>query len=69
VVSVTVRPEKMHLRPTDGADNVLTGRVNSIVYIGTDTHYGVVLPGGQEVRMREQNGKADSRFLEARATR
>jgi len=62
-VSVTVRPEKMHLRPTGGADNVLTGRVNSIVYIGTDTHYGVVLPGGQEVRIREQNGKADSRFL------
>ena len=62
-VSVTVRPEKMHLRPTAGADNILTGRVANIVYIGTDTHYGVVLPGGQEVRVREQNAKSDSRFL------
>jgi spermidine/putrescine transport system ATP-binding protein len=62
-VSVTIRPEKMHLRPTEGATNVLHGRVTSIVYIGTDTHYGVVLPGGQEVRIREQNSKADSRFL------
>ena len=62
-VSVTVRPEKMHLRPEAGADNVLAGRVASIVYIGTDTHYDVVLPGGQHVRVREQNAKADSRFL------
>ena len=62
-VSITVRPEKLHLRPEPGADNTLTGRVTSIVYIGTDTHYGVALPAGQEVRVRQQNDKADSRFL------
>ena len=43
--------------------NALTGRVTSIVYFGTDTHYGVTLPGGQEVRVRQQNDKADSRYL------
>ena len=62
-VSVAIRPEKMHLRPETGADNTIAGRVSNIVYIGTDTHYGVILPGGQEVRVREQNDRADSRFL------
>ena len=40
-----------------------TGRVTSIVYIGTDTHYGVTLANGQEMRVREQNSAADSRML------
>jgi spermidine/putrescine transport system ATP-binding protein len=64
-VSVTVRPEKMQIRPAaavaDG--NELRGRVTSIVYIGTDTHYGVTLPNGQEVRVREQNSSSEARVL------
>ena len=44
-VTVTVRPEKMHIRPTATDVNHLTGRVTDIVYIGTDTHYGVLLSG------------------------
>jgi spermidine/putrescine transport system ATP-binding protein len=43
--------------------NTLRGRVTSIVYIGTDTHYGVTLPNGQEIRVREQNASPESRFL------
>src|SRR5690606_6598281 len=45
-VTITVRPEKMHLRPSVDEVNQLTGRVTDIVYIGTDTHYGMVLNGG-----------------------
>jgi len=62
-VTVTVRPEKMHIRPTATDVNVLTGRVSDIVYIGTDTHYGVTLSGGQRIRVREQNYSAESRLL------
>ena len=69
-VSVIVRPEKMQIgRSPADADaaiaqpNVLQGRVTSIVYIGTDTHYGVTLPNGQEIRVREQNSSPESRFL------
>jgi spermidine/putrescine transport system ATP-binding protein len=62
-VSVTVRPEKMHIRAGAEAANELKGHVTSVVYIGTDTHYGVTLPDGQEIRVREQNSAADSRFL------
>ena len=63
-ITVTVRPEKMHLLTTMGSSgNELRGRVTSIVYIGTDTHYGVTLANGQEVRVRQQNSTADSRML------
>jgi spermidine/putrescine transport system ATP-binding protein len=68
-VSVTVRPEKMHIRRSAGEDarppqtNAVQGHVTSIVYIGTDTHYGVTLPSGQELRVREQNASPESRFL------
>ncbi len=67
-VSIAVRPEKMRIgRQTENAGNQLgnqlAGRVTSIVYIGTDTHYGITLPNGQEMRVREQNSSAESRLL------
>ena len=62
-VTITVRPEKMHLRPSADEINQLTGRVTDIVYIGTDTHYGLVLNGGQAIRVREQNYSPESRLL------
>ena len=61
-VSVAVRPEKMHLRAGDYA-NRLSGRVADIVYIGTDTQYGVTLTNGKEIRVREQNSSPQMRFL------
>ena len=60
-VSVAVRPEKMHLNPAPDAANQFEGRVVSVVYIGTDTHYGVLLKGDQRVRVREQNAAPGSR--------
>lgn len=62
-VTITVRPEKMHLRSNASEVNQLVGRVTDIVYIGTDTHYGIMLAGGQEIRVREQNYSPESRLL------
>jgi len=53
-VFVAIRPEKMQLGPREAA-NIFLGRVEDVVYIGTDTHYGVRLAGGQRARVREQN--------------
>jgi spermidine/putrescine transport system ATP-binding protein len=53
-VSVAVRPEKLRLN-SDTEGNSLKGRVEEVIYIGTDTHYGVRFPGGQKARAREQN--------------
>jgi len=55
LVSVAVRPEKLRLNSMGHGDNSLKGRVEEVIYIGTDTHYGVRFPGGQKVRMRAQN--------------
>jgi spermidine/putrescine transport system ATP-binding protein len=62
-ITVTVRPEKMHIRPTATDINQVSGRVTDIVYIGTDTHYGLLLDGRQTIRVREQNYSAESRLL------
>lgn len=60
-VFVAVRPEKMHLHAQNGYENHFTGRVNQVVYIGTDTQYGIQLPGNQSMRVREQNSTPGSR--------
>jgi spermidine/putrescine transport system ATP-binding protein len=50
-----VRPEKLRLNSEIKDGNNLKGRVEDVIYIGTDTHYGVRFAGGQKVRVREQN--------------
>lgn len=63
-VIVAIRPEKMHLNGSQRSlyhpDTRVSipGRVQEIVYIGTDTHYDVRLEGGPVVRVREQNRDA-----------
>jgi len=54
-VSIAVRPEKLRLNTEMKDANTLRGRVEDVIYIGTDTHYGVRFAGGQKVRVREQN--------------
>jgi len=54
-VSVAVRPEKLRLNSELAGGNNLKGHVVDVIYIGTDTHYGVLFPGGQKARVREQN--------------
>ena len=62
-ISVAVRPEKMHINSAKKFDNEFKGRVVSVVYIGTDTHYGVKIANDQLVRVREQNNMPGSRPL------
>lgn len=54
-VSVAVRPEKLRLNTEVKDGNILKGHVEDVIYIGTDTHYGVRFAGGQKVRVRDQN--------------
>lgn len=54
-VAVAVRPEKLRLNSEVKGGNNLKGRVEDVIYIGTDTHYGVRFAGGQKARVREQN--------------
>jgi spermidine/putrescine transport system ATP-binding protein len=54
-VTVAVRPEKLRLNLEIKDGNNLKGHVEDVIYIGTDTHYGVRFAGGQKVRIREQN--------------
>jgi spermidine/putrescine transport system ATP-binding protein len=64
-VTVAVRPEKVHLMINGSQPashmNVMNGRIAEVVYIGTDTHYSVVFPNGQKVRVRGQNADPISR--------
>ena len=54
-VSVAVRPEKLRLNAELKEGNNLKGHVEEVIYIGTDTQFGVRFTGGQKVRVREQN--------------
>jgi ABC-type Fe3+/spermidine/putrescine transport system ATPase subunit len=53
-VAVAVRPEKLRLNTELQEGNTLRGRVEDVIYIGTDTHYGVRFAGGQKVRVAEE---------------
>jgi len=50
-----VRPEKLSLNTEIKDGNNLKGRVEEVIYIGTDTHYGVRFAGSHKARVREQN--------------
>jgi spermidine/putrescine transport system ATP-binding protein len=52
--SVVIRPEHAHLT-RDLAQAALQGRLETIVYFGTDTHYTVRLAGGEPFIVRMQN--------------
>jgi len=54
-VTVAVRPEKLRLNSEIKEGNNLKGHVEEVIYIGTDTHYGVRFAGSHKARVREQN--------------
>ncbi|MBX6752866.1 MAG: ABC transporter ATP-binding protein [Thermorudis peleae] len=60
-VTVAIRPEKIRLCiPTSDSQNeagALTGTVQDIVYIGTDTHYLVRIDDHTAIRVRVQNAQ------------
>ncbi|MGJ8547665.1 MAG: ABC transporter ATP-binding protein [Sulfitobacter sp.] len=59
-VKVTARPEKLSIFPADSneaptARNALQGQVTFVGYMGDQTNYRVMLDGGVEVKITEQN--------------
>ena len=54
-VTMVVRPERAALVAPDEGN--LKGRIEHIVYVGTDTHYRIRLDGGQEFTARRQNAQ------------
>ena len=57
-VSISVRPEKIHIArtaPTEGEWNRVQGVVQDIIYLGVSTEYIVRLHAGQTVRVFTQN--------------
>jgi spermidine/putrescine transport system ATP-binding protein len=53
-VTVSIRPEKVHISDKALDTNSFTGKVTNTVYIGTDTHVFVDLMGKQ-IKVFEQN--------------
>ena len=55
----TVRPEKIRLgepdAPSGGDEYAATGRIRSVVYLGSDTRYHVALDAGTELVVTQQN--------------
>ena len=56
-VTIVVRPERARLTG-DAGDGLLSGTIEHIVYVGTDTHYRVRLAGGGAFSTRAQNTDA-----------
>jgi spermidine/putrescine transport system ATP-binding protein len=57
-VRVVVRPEHASLTKP-AATSVLRGKLDNVVYFGTDTHYHVALDGGDEFIVRLQNARGE----------
>lgn len=55
-IAVAIRPEKIDLNTAQTTpDNRITATLEGMIYIGTDTNYDLRLPGGQLLRVRQQN--------------
>ena len=63
-VTIVVRPE--HADVTSSRNNaVLTGKLENVVYFGTDTHFHVKLAGGGTFITRHQNSRSGDSELAA----
>lgn len=58
-VTVAVRPEKIRIAPAEApeANGLVRGRVEEVIYIGTDTFYVVRITDETVVRVRSQNDR------------
>ena len=62
-ITIAIRPEKLRLNNPLQNGNNIKGIAKEVIYIGTDTQYGVALPDGSLLRVREQNLTRDSKSL------
>jgi spermidine/putrescine transport system ATP-binding protein len=60
-VTVAVRPEKIRLlpEPLRGSHNSFLGRIEQVVYVGTDTRFRIRLSEHVSLAVREQNLLSD----------
>lgn len=58
-VTVAIRPEKIRVTPVEApeANGFLSGRVEEVIYIGTDTFYVVRIDDHTTLRVRSQNDR------------
>jgi spermidine/putrescine transport system ATP-binding protein len=63
-VTVVVRPEHADLVKS-GARADLSGKLENVVYFGTDTHYHVLLDGGIPFIIRQQNSRGGGMGFQA----
>jgi spermidine/putrescine transport system ATP-binding protein len=56
-VTLSLRPEKVGLRPDGDPGADLSGTIQSLVYFGTDTQYRIDIGGGRSVLARVQNAQ------------
>jgi spermidine/putrescine transport system ATP-binding protein len=61
-VTVVVRPEHAQI-VANGARATLTGKLENVVYFGTDTHFHVRLQDGSEFIVRHQNSRSNPHTL------
>lgn len=56
-VTVAIRPEKINIfgEPPPLVENCLSGVIQEVVYIGTDTHFQILLAEDLMIRVRQQN--------------
>ena len=61
-VSLSIRPEKITLGPTNHGDQQLAGVIERLIYLGTDTHYQIRVDAGPTFLVRVQNAHASAAF-------
>ncbi|TJW84198.1 MAG: TOBE domain-containing protein, partial [Mesorhizobium sp.] len=63
-VTLVVRPEHAQLGPVE-ANASLSGTVENVVYLGTDTHFHLKLDDGSAFIVRRQNSRGGGEALAA----
>ena len=53
--SILIRPEHVQMNKSKGSKMAFEGKINNIVYFGTDTHFHLELKTGDEFTIRKQN--------------
>lgn len=53
--TILIRPEHVQMKKPNGNKSSFGGKVNNIVYFGTDTHFHLELATGEEFTIRKQN--------------
>ena len=62
--SILIRPEHVRMSKSIGNKNAFEGKINNIVYFGTDTHFHLELKTGDEFTIRKQNTPNEGKDFE-----